>query len=162
MTRPGKLSRKGLEIPARAPPRKTEPKRIGNSGACGSVRTDGCYVAGFRVQGAVTYFADDEGRNEAKAVVESLLRGMPEQSMRVQFRYEVVESLNGLLDRYRDASRSETPEAKVLDGRRLATWEEKERPGAYLSRISGVYLIWDLELGTNDCRGWIRTRSLSA
>src|SRR5258708_1195117 len=63
--------------------------------------------------------------------------------MRVQFRYEVVESLNGLLDRYRDASRSETPEVKVLDDRRLATWEEKERLGAYLSRISGVYLIWD-------------------
>jgi hypothetical protein len=107
------------------------------------VRTDGCYVAGFRVQGSVTYFADDEGRNEAKGVVESLLRAMPEQSMRVQFRYEVVESLNGLLDRYRDASRSETPEVKVLDDRRLATWEEKERLGAYLSRISGVYLIWD-------------------
>jgi hypothetical protein len=95
------------------------------------VRTDGCYVAGFRVQGSVTYFADDEGRNEAKGVVESLLRAMPEQSMRVQFRYEVVESLNGLLDRYRDASRSETPEVKVLDDRRLATWEEKERLGAY-------------------------------
>jgi hypothetical protein len=107
------------------------------------VRTDGCYVAGFRVQGSVTYFADDEGRNEAKGVVESLLRAMPEQSMRVQFRYEVVESLNGLLDQYRDASRSETPEVKVLDDRRLATWEEKERLGAYLSRISGVYLIWD-------------------
>jgi hypothetical protein len=91
----------------------------------------------------VTYFADDEGRNEAKSVVESLLRAMPEQSMRVQFRYEVVESLNGLLDQYRDASRSENPEVKVLDDRRLAAWEEKERHGAYLSRIAGVYLIWD-------------------
>ena len=30
------------------------------------VRTDSCYVVGFRVQGSVTYFADDEGRNEAK------------------------------------------------------------------------------------------------
>jgi hypothetical protein len=98
------------------------------------VRTDGCYVAGFRVQGSVTYFANDEGRNEAKGVVESLLRAMPEQSMRVQFRYEVVESLNGLLDWYREASRSEIPEAKVLDDRRLAIWEEKERLGAYLSR----------------------------
>lgn len=107
------------------------------------VRTDGCYVAGFRVQGAVTYFADDEGRNEAKSVVGSLLRAMPEQSMRIQFRYEVVESLNGLLDRYRDASRSGIPEVKVLDDRRLASWEEKERQGAYLSRIAGVYLIWD-------------------
>src|SRR5215472_4863040 len=107
------------------------------------VRTDGCYVAGFRVQGAVTYFADDEGRNEAKSVVESLLRAMPEQSMRVQFRYEVLESLNGLLEQYRDAARSGNPEVKVLDERRLAAWEEKEKHGAYLSRIASVYLIWD-------------------
>jgi len=69
-----------------------------------------------------------------KGVVESLLRAMPEQSMRVQFRYEVVESLNGLLDWYREPRRSEIPEAKVLDDRRLAIWEEKERLGAYLSR----------------------------
>src|SRR5579863_2615826 len=62
------------------------------------VRTDGCYVAGFRVGGMLTYFADDEGRNEAKTTLESLLRAVPEQSMRLQFRYEVVESLNGLLD----------------------------------------------------------------
>ena len=25
------------------------------------VRTDGCYVVGFRMTGALTYFADDEG-----------------------------------------------------------------------------------------------------
>ena len=77
------------------------------------VRTDGCYVAGFRVAGAMTYFADDEERNEAKSVLESLLRAMPEQSMRLQFRYEVVESLNGLLDQYREATRSENPEVQA-------------------------------------------------
>ena len=44
------------------------------------VRTDGCYVAGFRVQGTQTYFADDDGRNEAKSMLESLLRAIPEQS----------------------------------------------------------------------------------
>jgi hypothetical protein len=65
------------------------------------VRTDGCYVAGYRVAGALTYFADDDGRNDAKAVLEALLRALPEESMRLQCRYEVVESLNGLLDRYR-------------------------------------------------------------
>jgi hypothetical protein len=54
--------------------------------------------------------------------------------MRVQFRYEVVESLNGLLDWHRDASRSETPEAKVLDDRRLAIWEEKVIPLRYYPR----------------------------
>ena len=73
------------------------------------VRTDGCYVAGFRIGGSLTYFADDEGRNEAKTMLESLLRAVPEQSMRLQFRYEVVESLNGLLARYQAASRSTSP-----------------------------------------------------
>src|ERR1019366_8537105 len=107
------------------------------------VRTDGCYVAGFRVAGAPTYFADDDGRNEAKSVLESLLRAVPEQSMRLQFRYEVVESLNGLLDQYRDAARSENPEVQLLDQRRIAVWEEKEMQGEFLSRIAAVYLIWD-------------------
>ena len=36
------------------------------------VRTDGCYVVGFRMTGALTYFADDEGRNENKEMRESL------------------------------------------------------------------------------------------
>ncbi len=107
------------------------------------VRTDGCYVAAFRVAGALTYFADDDGRNDAKSVIESLLRAVPEQSMRLQFRYEVVESLNGLLDQYQDAARSEIPEVQLLDQRRIAVWEEKEKQGEFLSRISTVYLIWD-------------------
>src|ERR1700756_363560 len=107
------------------------------------VRNDGCYVAGFRVGGALTYFADDEGRNEAKTMLESLLRAVPEQSMRLQFRYEVVESLNGLLAQYRDASRSASPKVQHLDEGRIAAWEEKEARGDFLTRIAGVYLIWD-------------------
>ena len=107
------------------------------------VRNDGCYVAGFRVAGALTYFADDDGRNEAKAMLESLLRAIPEQSTRLQFRYEVVEGLNNLLDQYRDASRSEDAEVRLLDTCRMAVWEEKEGRGDFLTRIAGVYLIWD-------------------
>ena len=76
------------------------------------VRTDGCYVAGYRVAGALTYFADDDGRNEAKAVLEALLRTLPEESMRFQCRYEVVESLNGFLDQYRDAARSQSAQVR--------------------------------------------------
>ena len=109
------------------------------------VRTDGCYVAGFRVAGAMTYFGDDDERNEAKSVLESLLRAMPEQSMRLQFRYEVVESLNGLLDQYRTESRCQNAEVQALDVQRLAVWSEKEKQGVYLTRIAAVYLIWDPE-----------------
>ena len=107
------------------------------------VRTDGCYVAGFGVAGSMTYFGDDEERNESKSVLESLLRAMPEQSMRLQFRYEVVESLNGLLDQYRQEMRCENAEVQALDEQRMAIWTEKEREGAYLTRIAAVYLIWD-------------------
>lgn len=107
------------------------------------VRTDGCYVAGFGVAGSMTYFGDDEERNESKSVLESLLRAMPEQSMRLQFRYEVVESLNGLLDQYQQEMRCENAEVQALDEQRMAIWTEKEREGAYLTRIAAVYLIWD-------------------
>ncbi len=107
------------------------------------IRNDGCYVAGYRVAGALTYFADDDGRNEAKTMLESLLRAIPEQSMRLQFRYEVIEGLNNLLDQYQDASRSEDPQVQLLDGRRVEVWVDKERHGDFLTRIAGVYLIWD-------------------
>src|ERR1700692_3854656 len=79
------------------------------------IRTDGCYVAGFRMAGTLTYFADDDGRNETKELVESLLRTVPEQSMRLQFRYEVVEGLNGLLAQYNDHRRTQNTEALVLE-----------------------------------------------
>ena len=107
------------------------------------VRTDGCYVAGYRVAGALTYFADDEGRNEAKAVLEALLRTLPEESMRLQCRYEVIESLNGFLDQYRDAARSQSPDVVALDEGRIRVWEDKEKKGDFLTRIAGIYLIWN-------------------
>ena len=107
------------------------------------VRTDGCYVAGYRVAGALTYFADDDGRNEAKAVLEALLRTLPEESMRFQCRYEVVESLNGFLDQYREAVRSQSPDVVALDEGRIRAWEDKEKKGDFLTRIAGIYLIWN-------------------
>ena len=107
------------------------------------VRTDGCYVAGFRMTGSLTYFADDEGRNENKELLESLLRTIPEQSMRLQFRYEVVEGLNGLLGKYEDHRRTESPSALVLERHRTAQWKQKDASGEFLTRIATLYVIWD-------------------
>ena len=109
------------------------------------IRTDGCYVAGFRLSGALTYFADDEGRNETKDLVESMLRTIPEQSMRLQFRYEVVEGLRGLLEQYDEHRRTEDAGALVLERHRLKQWNDNEKKGEYLTRIAAVYVIWDPE-----------------
>jgi hypothetical protein len=109
------------------------------------IRTDGSYVAGFRLSGALTYFGDDDGRNETKELVESLLRTVPEQSMRLQFRYEVVEGLTDLLAQYEDHRRTSNPEALLLERHRVQQWSAKEAEGEYLTRLAAVYLIWDPE-----------------
>ena len=71
------------------------------------VRTNGAFVAGYELKGLTSYFASDEGRDRGKLMLEALLRSLPEQSMRVQFRYEVVEDLGDLLEQYVAGQRSE-------------------------------------------------------
>ena len=107
------------------------------------VRTDGSYVAAYRIAGSLTYFADDNGRNETKELLESLLRTVPEESMRLQFRYEVVEGLNGLLAKYEDHRRTEHAEALVLEQHRIRQWKEREALGGYLTRLAALYVIWN-------------------
>jgi hypothetical protein len=65
------------------------------------IRTNGAFVAAYELKGSTSYFASDEGRDRGKLMLEALLRSIPEQSMRVQIRYEVVEDVGDLLDQYR-------------------------------------------------------------
>src|SRR5882672_5799494 len=83
------------------------------------VRTNGTYVAGYELKGLTSYFASDEGRDRGKLMLEALLRSVPEQSMRVQFRFEVVEDLGDLLEQYIAGQRSERSEVIVLDDLRV-------------------------------------------
>jgi len=57
------------------------------------VRTNGAFVAGYELKGVLSYFATDEDRNQAKSMLEALIRGVPDVSMRIQFRYEISEHL---------------------------------------------------------------------
>jgi hypothetical protein len=107
------------------------------------VRTNGSFVAGYELKGLVTYFASDEGRDRGKLMLEALLRSLPEQSMRVQFRYEVVEELGGLLDQYVAGQRSKRSEVIALDELRVQRWREKEINGSYIRPLLHVYFIWD-------------------
>jgi len=45
------------------------------------------------LKGVLSYFATDEDRNQAKSMLEALIRGVPDVSMRIQFRYEISEHL---------------------------------------------------------------------
>ena len=107
------------------------------------VRTNGAFVAGYELSGLASYFASDEGRDRGKLMLEALLRSLPEQSMRVQFRYEVVEDLGDLLDRYIAGQHSERDEVIALDDLRIARWRGREVTGCYMRPLLHVYFIWD-------------------
>src|SRR5664279_4211923 len=109
------------------------------------IRMSGEFVAGYVLKGAVSYFADDAGLNTIKSHLEAILRTIPEESMRLQFRFEVTEDLGDLLQRYQDCSRTQDEATLAMDQNRLAIWQRKEAGGEYLRRITHLYLIWDSE-----------------
>src|ERR1700749_128937 len=89
------------------------------------VRTNGAFVAGYELKGVLSYFATDTDRNQAKSLIEALLRSVPDVSMRVQFRYELSEDLGTLFEDYVRVQRTTQSESMALDTHRLAMWEAK-------------------------------------
>jgi len=107
------------------------------------VRTNGAFVAGYELKGVLSYFSTDGDRNQAKSMLEALFRGVPDVSMRVQFRYEISEHLGDLLDDYVHQQRTEQSEVMALDTHRLRMWRRKEQAGFYFENRLHVYFIWD-------------------
>src|ERR1039458_10180398 len=110
------------------------------------IRADGSYVAGFHLGGALSYFMDDEGRNQTKRTLESLFLTIPEESMRVQFRYEVIENVGSLLDRYESARTTTLEHVIAMDQQRVDEWRVSDRAGEFLTRVAAVYFIWNPEI----------------
>ena len=73
----------------------------------------------------------------------ALLKSIPEQSMRVQVRYEVVEDVGNLFEVYTAQDRSGSEIGQTLDAVRLEAWEQKAEAGHYLRPLLHIYLIWD-------------------
>jgi len=107
------------------------------------VRTNGAFVAGYELKGLASYFASDEGRDRGKLMLQALLRSVPEQSMRVQVRYETVEDLGNLLEQYVAGQRSDREEVATLDRLRVERWKNRELTGCYMRTLLHVYFIWD-------------------
>jgi len=110
------------------------------------VRSDGgYYVAGYSLEGAMTYYGSGEIRNKLKDDLDSLLRTIPEESMRVQVRYEITDTLDNELESYVEARRTDYEPALLLDMERERLWRERANNGDYLSRKLRIYFIWNPE-----------------
>src|SRR6185437_3603774 len=108
-----------------------------------AVRTNGAFVAGYELDGLNTYFASDDTRERSKTMLEALLRAIPEQSMRVQIRYEIVENLDDLIPRYTNAARSKSKTVNEIDEIRIEQWQSKHLNGQYLRPLLHAYFIWN-------------------
>ena len=110
---------------------------------CVLVRTDGSLVAGYELRGINSYFASDEERERNKIMLGALLKSIPEQSMRMQVRFEIVQDVGCLLENYLAQSRLDHESVCSLDSSRLEAWGGKAANGHYLRPLLDVYFIWD-------------------
>ncbi len=107
------------------------------------VRTNGALVAGYELRGVNAFFASDEQRDRNKVMLGALLKSIPEQSMRMQIRYEIVQDLGNLLGNYLNRSQLDEETVSTLDTARLEAWGMKAANGHYLRPLLHVYFIWD-------------------
>jgi type IV secretory pathway VirB4 component len=107
------------------------------------VREDGAFVAGYELGGVNSYYHTNEARNQTQYALEALIRSLPERSMRMQVRFEVVEGLDHLSERYKHQLRSDNPALQALDRTRLEAWMEKEKSGFYLRPLLHAYFYWN-------------------
>lgn len=108
-----------------------------------AVQVDGSMVAGFEIAGIQSYYASDEGRNRLKGLLESLVRALPERSMRMQVRFEISEGTGSLLSNHARERRSESPVLCELDRKRMELWRNKDAAGFYLQHFLHLYFIWN-------------------
>lgn len=110
------------------------------------VRTNGSFVAGYEAVGLNTFYHDDDTRNRTKETLESLIRSLPERSMRMQVRFEIGEGNGNLTERYAREQRTENAVLQALDRERVRMWRSRDGDGQYLNRRLHFYFIWNPEV----------------
>jgi hypothetical protein len=107
------------------------------------VRTSGALVAGYELGGLVSFFASDEERDRSKVALGALLRSLPEQSVRMQVRCEVIEESCQVLTHYQAGGASSCEITRALDDERIVSWQGKAAAGLYLKTLLHIFFIWD-------------------
>ena len=110
------------------------------------VRTNGSFVAGYEAVGLNTFYHDDDTRSRTKETLESLIRSLPERSMRMQVRFEIGEGNGNLAERYAREQRTENDVLQALDRERERMWRNRDGDGQYLNRRLHFYFIWNPEV----------------
>jgi len=107
------------------------------------VELNGAFVAGYKVGGINSYYASDEERNRTKISLEALVRSLPERSMRLQARFEIVEGTGDLIARYIREQRNPVSALQVLAREQADAWLGRNAEGYYLRHLLHLYFIWD-------------------
>src|SRR5512147_2581270 len=107
------------------------------------IQLNGSLVAGYRVSGIHSYYASDEDRNRTKMLLESLIRSLPERSMRLQARFEIGEGVGNLIARYNREQQNSSSVLQALDREQSEMWFRKNADGHYLRHALHFYFIWD-------------------
>jgi hypothetical protein len=110
------------------------------------IRTNGSFVAGYEAVGLNTFYHDDDTRSRTKETLESLIRSLPERSMRMQVRFEIGEGNGNLAERYAREQRTENAVLQALDRERVRMWRNRDGDGQYLNRRLHFYFIWNPEV----------------
>ena len=87
------MTRATYEDSLRNPAFCEAPPRNGNFWHGVMIRANGAYVAGYELSGLHSYYDSDQQRQHLKMLLEALLRTLPELSMRLQMRFEIIEGV---------------------------------------------------------------------
>src|SRR5215469_8170588 len=107
------------------------------------IQLNGSFVAGYRISGICSYYASEEERNRTKLLLEALIRSLPERSMRLQVRFEILEGVGDLVARYNREQHSQNIVLQTLDREQSNAWLLKNASGYYLDPRFHFYFIWD-------------------
>jgi len=107
------------------------------------IQVNGSFVAGYKVSGINSYYASDEERNRTKSALETLVRSLPERSMRMQARFEISEGTGDLIGRYNREQRNPSPVLQEFDRQQADAWSKKDAEGFYLRHFLYFYFNWD-------------------
>src|SRR5437667_6637244 len=97
-----------------------------------AVTASGTFVAAYELSGVHSHYHTEDMRNRAKESFETVLRSMPERSMRLHLRFEIREDTGDVIRRYADSARSSNIVLASIDEERWSRWSEKETAGEFL------------------------------